>query len=309
VFILNRYTLRKMGAMVITLWFVITITFFLMHAIPGGPFTREKALPPEILEALNEKYHLDDPLAVQYFDYLKGIGRFDFGPSFKIKGTEVSKILIASAPYSAKLGAVVSIFVLLLGVPLGIVSALKQNKWQDYIVTILATVGVAVPGFVIGTFILYMFSSKLGWLPPIGLETWKHYIGPTLALGGFSLAFVSRLTRSSMLEVMQQDYIRTARAKGISEKVVIFKHALKNALIPIVTFMGPTIAAIMTGSFVVEKIFAIPGMGKYFVESVSNRDYTMIMGAVILYAAFYLVMILLVDVVYAWIDPRIKLHD
>lgn len=306
---MNRYTLRKMGAMVVTLWFVITITFFLMHAIPGGPFTREKTLPPEIMEALNKKYHLDDPVPKQYIDYLGGILRFDFGPSFKIRGEEVSRLLLISMPYSAKLGAVVSIFVILIGVPLGIISALKQNRWPDYVVTVLATIGVAVPGFVIGTFILYVFSSKLGWLPPIGLETWKHYIGPTIALGGFSLSFVARLTRSSMLEVMQQDYIRTARAKGISEKVVIFKHALKNALIPIVTFMGPTIAGIMTGSFVIEKIFAIPGMGKYFVESVSNRDYTLLMGAVILYAAFYLIMILFVDIVYAWIDPRIKLHD
>ncbi len=175
--------------------------------------------------------------------------------------------------------------------------------------TIMATMGVAVPGFVIATVIIYIFSAKLGWLPSNGLDTWRHYIGPSVALGGFSLAFVSRLMRSSMLEVIQQDYIRTARAKGLSEIRVIVKHALKNAILPVVTFMGPMIAAIMTGSFIIERIFVIPGMGKYFVESVGNRDYTVIMGATVFYAAFSIVMILLVDLFYGLIDPRIKLED
>ena len=188
------------------------------------------------------------------------------------------------------------------------ISALKQNKWQDRLAMFLATLGVTIPSFVLGTLIVYIFSAKLKILPSYGLTTWKHYIGPVIALGGFSLSFVARLTRSSMLEVLGQDYIRTARAKGLSEFVVVGKHALKNALIPVVTYIGPLVAAILTGSFVVERIFAIPGMGKYFVESVGNRDYTVLMGMTIFYAVFLVFMVLVVDILYGFIDPRIKVH-
>ncbi len=306
---MGKYVVKRIIAMIITLWFVCTITFFLMHSIPGGPFTREKELPEAVLEALNEKYHLNDPLWKQYVDYMKGIVVFDLGPSFSRPGMTVNQFIEDGFPVSARLGGVASIVVILLGIPAGIISALKQNRWEDYVVTVLATVGVAVPGFVIGTAVIYIFSAKLGWLPAYGLTSWKHYIGPVAALSGFSIAFVARLTRSSMLEVLQQDYIRTARAKGLSENVVIYKHALKNALIPVITYMGPMIAAIMTGSFVTEKIFAIPGMGKYFVEAVGNRDYTLIMGATVFYAAFSIFMIFIVDILYGVIDPRIKLDD
>jgi oligopeptide transport system permease protein len=280
-----------------------------MHSIPGGPFTREKELPEAVLEALNEKYHLNDPLWKQYVDYMKGIVVFDLGPSFSRPGMTVNRFIEDGFPVSARLGGVSVLFVVILGIPFGIVSALKQNRWEDYLVTVLATLGVAVPGFVLGSLTIYLFSAKLGVLPAYGLTSPKHYIGPVIALSGFSLAFVARLTRSSMLEVLQQDYIRTARAKGLSENIVIYKHALKNALIPVITYMGPMIAAVMTGSFVVEKIFAIPGMGKYFVESVNNRDYTVIMGATVFYAAFAIVMIFIVDILYGVIDPRIKLGD
>jgi len=280
-----------------------------MHSIPGGPFTREKELPEAVLEALNEKYHLNDPLWKQYVDYMKGIVVFDLGPSFSRPGMTVNRFIEDGFPVSARLGGVSVLFVVILGIPFGIISALKQNRWEDYLVTILATLGVAVPGFVLGSLTIYIFSAKLGVLPAYGLTSPKHYIGPVIALSGFSLAFVARLTRSSMLEVLQQDYIRTARAKGLSENIVIYKHALKNALIPVITYMGPMIAAVMTGSFVVEKIFAIPGMGKYFVESVNNRDYTVIMGATVFYAAFAIVMIFIVDILYGVIDPRIKLGD
>lgn len=306
---MGKYVIKRIIAMFITLWFVCTITFFLMHSIPGGPFTREKELPEAVLEALNEKYHLNDPLWKQYVDYMKGIAVFDLGPSFSRPGMSVNQFIEDGFPVSAKLGGVSTVVVILLGIPAGIISALKQNRWEDYVVTVLATIGVAVPGFVIGTSVIYIFSAKLGWLPAYGLTSWKHYIGPVTALSGFSLAFVARLTRSSMLEVLQQDYIRTARAKGLSENVVIYKHALKNALIPVITYMGPMIAAIMTGSFVTEKIFAIPGMGKYFVEAVGNRDYTLIMGATVFYAAFSILMIFIVDILYGVIDPRIKLED
>lgn len=296
--------------MLITLWFVVTITFFLMHSIPGGPFDlNEKALPPQVLEALNEKYHLNDPLYKQYFDYLKGVATFELGPSFSRPGITVNQLIEQGFPVSAKLGGLAALVVILVGVPVGIISALKQNQWEDYLVTIFATLGVAVPGFVLGTLIVYVFSARLDVLPAYGLDTWKHYIGPVITLSGFSLAFVSRLTRSSLLEVMQQDYIRTARAKGLPELTVIFKHALKNSLIPVITYMGPMIAAIMTGSFVTEKIFAVPGMGRHFVESVGNRDYTVLLGTTIFYAAFAIFMIFLVDIAYGLIDPRIKLGD
>jgi len=295
--------------MIITLWFVVTITFFLMHAIPGGPFTREKALPEKVMEALNEKYHLNDPLWKQYVDYLQGVVVLDFGPSFSRPGIFVWDKIKEGFPVSAKLGGVATLIVIILGIPAGVISALYQNKVPDYVVTILATIGVAVPSFVIATVYIYVFSEKLLLVPAYGLEELKSYIGPSLALAGFSLAFVARLSRSSLLEVMQQDYIRTARAKGLSELRVIFKHAIKNSLIPVITYMGPTIASILTGSFVVERIFAIPGMGKLFVESVGNRDYTMIMGTTIFYAAFAIVMIFLVDIAYGIIDPRIKLGE
>lgn len=306
---MGRYILRRVVSMVITLWFVCTITFFMMHAVPGGPFTSEKELPEAVMQALEEKYHLNDPLWKQYIDYMVGIVTFDLGPSFKKVGVEVSDLIKAGFPYSAKLGGVAICAVILLGLPMGIIAALKQNRMPDYLVSIFSTLGVAVPSFVLGSLIVYVFSAKLGWLPAYGLDSWKHYIGPVIALSGFSLAFVARLTRSSLLEVLQQDYIRTARAKGLSEFVVISKHALKNALIPVITYMGPMIAGIMTGSFVVEKIFAIPGMGKYFVDSINNRDYTVLMGVTVFYAAFAIFMIFIVDIAYGFIDPRIKLGE
>lgn len=306
---MGRFIVKRMIQMFITLYLVVTATFFLMHAIPGGPFTREKPLPPAVIAALEAKFKLDQPLHVQYFDYVKGVFTFDFGPSFQKVGVDVTDMIIKGLPASAKIGMLAVLVVLLIGIPLGIISALKQNKWEDYLVTILATIGVTIPSFVVATLIIYVFSAKLQVLPSFGLKTWKHFIGPVIALSGFSLAFVARLTRSSMLEVLQQDYIRTARAKGLSEFVVIGKHALKNALIPVITYVGPMIANILTGSFVIEKIFAIPGMGKYFVESVGNRDYTVIIGVTVFYAAFYIIMIFIVDIIYGIIDPRIKLHD
>ncbi|TCO69865.1 oligopeptide transport system permease protein [Marinisporobacter balticus] len=306
---MGRFIVNRVFSMGITLLLVITITFALMHAIPGGPFTREKALPPAVMKALEAKFNLDQPLWRQYVDYLGGVIKGDLGPSFQRTGVTVNKLIEEGFPISAKIGGLSVLLVLILGVPIGIISALKQNKWQDQLAMFLATLGVTIPSFVLGTLIIYIFSAKLGWLPSYGLKSWKHYIGPVIALGGFSLSFVARLTRSSMLEVLQQDYIRTARAKGLSEFVVVGKHALKNALIPVVTYVGPLVAAILTGSFVVEKIFAIPGMGKHFVESVGNRDYTVLMGITIFYAIFLVVMVLLVDITYGLIDPRIKMDE
>lgn len=295
--------------MIVTIFVIIAITFIMMHSIPGGPFTREKALPDAVLQALNQKYHLDDPLWKQFVDYVKGIMTFNLGPSFQRAGVTVNDLIREGFPATLKIGLASVVVIIIVGIPLGILSALKQNKWQDGLVMFIATLGVTIPSFVMATGIIYIFSAKLGWLPSNGLTSWKHMIGPVIALSGFSLSFVARLTRSSMLEVLQQDYIRTARAKGLSNNKVIYKHALKNALIPVVTYMGPMIAALLTGSFVIEKVFAIPGMGKHFVESVGNRDYTVLMGITIFYALFLVVMVLIVDILYSLIDPRIKMED
>lgn len=304
---MRGYALKRVFSALLTILLITTLTFIMMHSIPGGPFTREKEIPAEILKALNEKYNLDAPLHEQYFDYMKGLLKFDLGPSFSKTGTTVNELLAAGFPASAKIGGLASILIVALGIPLGIISALKQNKPIDYFVMFMATLGVTIPSFVMATLIIYVFAGVLHWLPSFGIETPLGYIGPVLALAGYSLSFVSRLTRSSMLEVLRQDYIRTARANGIREFKVLAKHAVRNALIPVVTYVGPMVAGIMTGSFVIEKIFAIPGMGRYFVDSVGNRDYTTIVGMTVFYSVFYIVMILFVDLLYGFIDPRIKL--
>ena len=303
---MGKYILERLVVSVLTIILIATITFFMMHAIPGGPFTRERPVPPEIMRNLNEKYHLDDPLIKQYADYMIGLFTFNLGPSFSKIGVSVNDLIISGLPASAKIGFFASVLIVVLGIPFGIISALKQNKTTDYFVMFMATLGVTIPSFVIATLIIYFFAGKLRWLPTFGLSSPLGYVGPVIALSGFALAVVTRLTRSSMLEVLRQDYIRTARANGISEVKVMMKHAIKNALIPVVTYLGPMVAAIMTGSFVIEKIFAIPGIGQYFVESITNRDYTTIMGITVFYAAFYIIMVLLVDIAYVFIDPRIK---
>lgn len=304
---MKGYYAKRIISALITILLIATLTFAMMHSIPGGPFTRERPVPPEILKVLNEKYNLDAPLHEQYFDYMKGLLTFDLGPSYVITGTTVNELIVTGFPVSARIGGMASILIIVFGIVLGVTSALKQNKPIDYIVMFMATLGVTVPSFVVATLIIYVFAGQLGWIPTFGVKNPLGYIGPVLALAGYSLSFVTRLTRSSMLEVLRQDYIRTARANGLKEGKVIFKHAIKNALIPVVTYLGPMVAAILTGSFVVERIFAIPGIGRYFVDSVSNRDYTTIMGMTVFYAAFYIIMVLLVDVAYGFIDPRIKL--
>lgn len=285
---------------------IILITFCLMHAVPGGPFTSDRKVNPEVEAALNEKYGLDDPLPVQFVHYLGGLLRGDFGPSYKYTGKTVNEFIASGFPVSARLGLTTILFVLLAALPMGILAAVKNGRWQDMCVMAVATVGVTIPSFVIASILIYVFSFRLGWLPTYGLDSWKGYLLPVIALGGYSISYLARLTRSSLLEVMGQDYIRTARAKGLSEFRVITRHALRNALLPVVTVLGPTVANLLTGSFVVEKIFAIPGLGVHFVNSVSQRDYTTIMGVTVFYAAFLMAMVLAVDVFYCLIDPRIK---
>ncbi len=303
---MKNYFLRRFVYSIFTILVIATVTFFMMRAIPGGPFTRERPVPDEIMRALNAKYNLDAPLMVQYADYMKGLLTFDLGPSFSKIGVSVNELIAKGFPITAKVGLLAVLFIIIIGVPVGIISALRQNKPIDYFVMFMATLGVTIPSFVLATLYIFVFAGKLGWVPTYGIKTWTSYVGPMIALSGYSLSFTARLTRSSMLEVLRQDYIRTARANGLKRLSVIGKHAMKNALIPVVTYLGPTIAAILTGSFVVEKIFAIPGMGRYFVESVTNRDYTVILGVTVFYAAFYVFMVYIVDVLYALIDPRIK---
>lgn len=304
---MGRYVLNRIISMVISLLLVITITFIILHVIPGGPFTREKALPDAVIKALEARYHLDDPFYVQYIDYLKNIITLDLGPSFQKTGYTVNDLIKAGFPKSAKVGAITVVLVFLIGIPIGVISSVKKNKWQDQLFMFFAALGVTIPNFVLGTLVIYFFGVKLGWIPTFGLKGWQSYIGPVLTLGAFSIAFTSRLMRYSMLEVMQLDYIRTARAKGMPEYKVIGKHALKNALIPVITYFGVLTAAVITGSFVTEKIFAISGMGKMFVESIGNRDYTTVIGATVVYTIILSIMMLVVDIIYSCIDPRIKL--
>jgi len=304
---MGNYYIKRFLSMIMTLFLIVTITFFLMRAIPGGPFTREKPLPPEIVARLEAKYNLDAPLIVQYFDYMKGLVTFDLGPSYKELGVSVNDMISNGFPTSAKIGGLATLLIITVGVPIGIVSALKSNGIVDYGVMLLATLGVTLPSFVLATGYIYIFAVSLDWVDATQLDSLSSYIGPVICLSGYSLSFVARLTRSSKLEVLQQDYIRTARANGINEFKVIMKHGLKNSLIPVITYVGPMIAAILTGSFVIETMFDLPGMGTYFVSAVSNRDYTVIIGMTVFYAAFYVVMVFLVDIAYSFIDPRIKL--
>lgn len=304
-----KYILKRVGISLITLWVVITLTFFLLRLLPGGPFLGERNIPEAIRKNLEVKYGLDKPLFEQYVIYLKDLIKGDMGPSMKYTGRDVDEIINYSFPSSAKLGAVAVVLSLVLGVVLGIIAALNHNRWPDSICMVLATLGVTIPSFVLATVLMYIFGIKYQILPITGIDNWKNYILPVLALSGYSIAFISRLARSKLLEVMKSDYIRTARAKGVNERSIIIKHALRNTLIPIVTYLGPLIAGILTGSFVVEKIFAIPGLGREFVTTITNRDYTVVMGVTVFYSALLIICNLIVDILYVVIDPRIKLEN
>jgi oligopeptide transport system permease protein len=303
------YILKRLGMMALTLFFVLLFTFMLMHAIPGGPYSQGKRLPPAIQAAIEAKYHLNDPLPVQFFDYLKGVLHLDLGPSFKYEGMSVNELIAKGFPISATLGFCSLVFVVLLGVPLGIFAALKRGKWQDTGITFISTFGVTIPSFVVATLLLYVFAFRLGWFPVYGANTFKGYILPALALSGYSLAYITRLMRSSLLDVLSSDFIRTARVKGLPYSKIVLRHGLRNAIIPVVTVLGPLLAGLLMGSFVVEKIFALPGMGRFFIQSITNRDYTAIMGFTIFYAAVLVTVVFIVDILYSVIDPRIKLDS
>jgi oligopeptide transport system permease protein len=292
--------------MATTLFAIITLTFFLMHLVPGGPFVSDKMMAPEIQAALNAKFHLDQPVWLQYLNYLKGVATFDFGPSFKYPGMTVNQMILEGLPVTAKVGMLSLICVIALGVPMGVIAAVHRNRWPDSLVMILATIGVAVPSYVIATLALYVFALRLGWVPTFGVDDWRGYFLPVIALSGFWISFIARLSRSSLLETLQQDYMTTAKAKGLRPGQVLFKHGLRNSLIPVVTVLGPVAANLLTGSFVIEQIFALPGIGRHFVLSITNRDYTAIMGITIFYATILMVMIFIVDMLYLVLDPRIK---
>lgn len=302
-----KYIVKRLISSAITIFIVITFTFLLMHAIPGGPFTSEKKLPPEIQANLEAKYGLDKPLSQQYTTYLKNLSHGDLGLSMSSEGRSVNEVIGYAFPTSAKLGGVSVLFALVAGLFMGIQAALHQGKWQDRTAMVIATLGVTVPSFVMATLLIYFFAVKLAWFPAIGFDGPINYVLPVIALGGYSMAFIARLGRSSLLEVVRQDYIKVAKAKGLSAGKIIYKHALKNSLIPIVTYLGPLIAGVLTGSFVVESMFGIPGLGREFVTSISNRDYTTILGVTVFYSAFLVACNLVVDILYVVIDPRIKL--
>ena len=299
------YILKRILLAILTIWIVITITFFVMHAVPGGPFMSEKAITKEAQAALEAKYGLDKPLGVQYATYLKDVvTRFDFGPSLKHRGRQVNDIIADGLRTSVKLGVIAAALAAALGVVLGAVAALRRNTVLDKFIMVLTTAFISMPSFIMGSFLLLFLSVKLGWFPANGSTT-AGLVLPVVTLSLSPMANITRLTRSSMLDVLGQDYIRTARAKGVSGQKIIFGHALKNSLIPVLTYVGPMLAFIVTGSMVVEQIFAVPGIGRQFVSSIINRDYTMIMGTTIVLASLIVIMNLVTDILYKVVDPRI----
>jgi len=303
---LALYIVKRLTLAVITIFLIITITFFVMHEVPGGPFLSEKAPSAAVTAALEAKYGLDKPKSEQYVTYLKGIMKGDFGPSIKQRGREVTAVIMQGFKVSFKLGGTAAAIALCIGTVLGSVAAIFHNKTIDKIIMVVTTGLVAMPSFIIATLLLLVFCVWMGIFPANGNEP-GGLILPIISLSLYPMSYTTRLTRSSMLDVLSQDYIRTARAKGVKPAKVIFKHALRNAVTPVVTYAGPMFAYIITGSLVVEKIFAVPGLGKEFVSSIINRDYTMIMGTTIFLGTLIIIMMLISDILYKVFDPRIEL--
>ncbi|MEN2767181.1 ABC transporter permease [Ornithinibacillus xuwenensis] len=301
-----KYLLKRIAYILLSLFLIITITFFLMKAAPGGPFASERKLPAALEAQMNEAYGLDDPIYVQYVDYLVSALTLDFGPSFKFEGQEVMDIILRSFPYSLVLGLEAILIALGVGVLLGVFAALKHNKFGDYTAMVIAVLGISVPSFIMATILQYIFAIKLEMFSVARMESFADTILPAVALATTPLAFIARLMRSSMLDVLNSDYIKTAKSKGMSQRIVTYKHGLRNALLPVISYLGPLVAGILTGSFVIEKIFGIPGLGSEFVVSITNRDYTVIMGTTVFYSILLLVTILIVDLIYGLVDPRIK---
>jgi dipeptide transport system permease protein len=305
---MNTYFIKRFIAMIITLWLIITGTFFLMHSVPGSPFNEERTTNEAIQRNLEAYYHLDEPLIVQYGNYLSALLHLDLGPSIKKSSQTVNEMLGRGFPVSFELGFYTLILAVISGLTLGIIAALRHNRIIDYLSMSIAVLGISIPNFVMATFLIEQLAVNFPLFPVATWSSPKHMVLPILALATGPMAIIARLTRSSMLEVLTQDYIRTAKAKGLSPVKIVFKHALRNALLPVVTVLGSLAASILTGTFVIEKIFAIPGMGKYFVDSINNRDFPVIMGTTVFYSAILILMLFLVDLAYGVLDPRIKLH-
>ncbi len=302
------YVVKRILLAIVTIWVVITVTFFVMHAVPGGPFIGEKAVSESVMAAMEAKYGLDKPLGVQYLTYLSDVvTKFDFGPSLKQKGRTVNSIIFDGMKTSAKLGLIAAVIALICGIILGSIAALRRNKIIDRVIMIITTAFVSMPSFIMGSLLLIAFAINLKWFPANGASK-NGLVLPITTLSLYPMAYITRLTRSSMLEVLGQDYIRTAKAKGVSGWKIIFGHALKNSLIPVITYFGPMLAGIVTGSLVVEQIFAVPGIGRAFVNSITGRDYPLIMGTTIVLATLIVIMNLLGDILYKVVDPRITLE-
>ena len=304
---MSKYIIKRLIMSIITIWLIITLVFFLMRLMPGSPFTSERNVPPQVLENMKAQFGMDKPVWEQYLMYMKGLLKGDLGPMLRKPGRMVSDYIVYLFPASAKLGAVAVVTALVFGMVLGVLAAFNQGKLIDRLVMIIATVGISVPGFVLASLLLLFVGLKLDLLPVTGLTSWQHYILPALSLAGYPIAFIARLTRSRLLDVLKSDYIRTARAKGIKDRKVIMKHALRNTLIPVVTYVGPLVAGILTGSFAIEGIFSIPGLGREFVSAIQQRDYTMLQGVIIFYATFLILLNFFTDILYVVIDPRIKI--
>ena len=302
------YILRRLAGFVPVLFVIVSLSFFIMRLAPGGPFDQDRALAEPVRANIEARYHLNEPLWTQYLRYLGDVARGDLGPSFRYPDRSVNELLGLGFPVSLLLGACAMAIAVLAGGTAGILAAVRRNSLLDYLTMSLALGGVSVPNFVLGPILMLGFALGLGWLPVAGWGTWRHLILPSLTLGAFYAAYVARLTRAGMLEVVGQDFIRTARAKGLREAAVVLRHAVPSAILPVVTYLGPASAAVLTGSVVVESIFSIPGIGRYFVGAALNRDYTMVLGTVVSYSALLLTLNLAVDVLYAWLDPRVQVR-
>jgi oligopeptide transport system permease protein len=305
---LLRYSLTRFLGAIPTLLILITVAFFMIRAAPGGPFDAEKQLPAEIEANLRAAYHLDEPLVQQFGRYVWNLARGDFGPSFQYKDYSVTELIAAGFPVSLRLGGAAMLLALLLGVLAGTIAALRQNSTADHAVMAVSMTGISIPNFVMAPLLILCFAVYLGWLPAggIGDGGLRYMILPVISLALPQIAYISRLTRGSMIEVLRSNFVRTARAQGLPEHTVILRHALKPALLPVVSYLGPATAAVITGSVVIEQIFGVPGLGRYFVQGALNRDYTLVMGVVVFYGTLIILFNLLVDLVYAWLDPKVK---
>lgn len=300
------YSLKRIFGAIPTLLFIITIAFFLIRMAPGGPFDSERPVPAEIAANLDKVYHLNDPLHIQFGHYLWNILHGDFGPSFKYQDYSVTELIMQGFPVSLQLGLWAILLALLVGISLGVLAALRQNKFIDYFLMAFAMTGIVLPSFVIAPLLALVFGVFLHWFPVAGWGTWQHMILPIIALSLPQIATVARMTRGSLIETLNSPYIRTARAKGLSKTLILYRHASRATLLPIISWLGPAVAAIITGSIVIEQIFSLPGIGRHFVQGALNRDYTLVMGVVVFYGVLIIMMNLLVDLLYRWLDPRVS---